>query len=66
MAMKKCPLGEECLPKINKLLDSCAETREYLRKCKTAGLDVDREIAANDEQESVAKSIKVQFFPHAK
>lgn len=66
MAKERGCLSKECLGKLNKLLEACGETREFLNKCRDCGLDVDREIRANDEQADVAGKLKAKFFPGAK
>lgn len=63
---KKITPPAEILDRLNKVLESCGETRQYLADCKDCGLDVDREIRVNDEQADVAKRIKAKFYPRAK
>lgn len=58
------PLTEEHLRKLNELLKSCAETREYLKRCGACHLDVDKEMRENEEQAKIASAIKAQFWPH--
>lgn len=57
------PFSDEHRQLLEKLIKSTAETREYLIKCKTCGVDVDREIKTNDEQAAIAQSFLDQFFP---
>lgn len=65
MAKKfKSPLNAEHLERLNKVLESCAETKEYLEKCVDCGLDVDQEQVANAQQEAIAQAIKRNFFPN--
>ena len=56
------PFSKEALPKINKLIAACMETRAYLAKCKLCGLDVDKEVHENEDQMKVVQGIKEQFF----
>ena len=61
----KSPLTGEHLAIINKLLKSCAATREYCKKCQACGAKMDEEMEANDEQEQIGTRIKAHFFPDA-
>lgn len=66
MAKGNNPLNRQHLGMLNKLLASCAETREFLKKCSAANIDVDKEVQENDTQEKMAAELKRQFFPQEK
>lgn len=59
------PLGAEDLERLNRVLESCAETREYLSKCAKCHLNVDQQIRDNEEQARIAAAIKAEFFPES-
>lgn len=57
------PLTEKHLEILRELDASCCQTREYLDKCTSCQLNVDKEIQDNEEQARIARSIREQFFP---
>ncbi|MGH9459887.1 MAG: hypothetical protein ACRD1X_01625 [Vicinamibacteria bacterium] len=63
MAKKRDSLRDDHLEALNRCLKSCAETGEFLQRCKSCFIDVDQEIQRNDEQKKIAEAIKAQFFP---
>lgn len=62
--MPRTPLTDKHLELLNKVIKSCAETREYLQNCKECNLDVEPEIRRNDEQLKTASLIKAKNFPN--
>lgn len=56
------PFTKETSGKLNKLLAACMETRQYFQDCKDCGLEVDKEIADNEEQIRVCEGLKRKFF----
>lgn len=63
MPAPKHNLSPKHLDNLNKVLDSCAQTRELCEACERSFIDVSKEKAANDEQERIAKALKANFFP---
>lgn len=57
------PLDNGHLETLRKLSKSCAETREFLAKCKECMLDVDKECDLNEDQARVCEQIQRTFFP---
>lgn len=60
------PLTEEHAKTLDKVIKSCAETAEYLRKCAACNINVDKEARENAEQEAMAKKMKATYFPNRK
>jgi hypothetical protein len=58
------PLTDEHLTKLNRLIQECTATREYLRKCENCGLNVEPEQHKNNQQLDVATKLKAAFFPN--
>jgi len=50
---------------LRKLSQSCDQTREYLESCKGCFLDVEEEIAKNEEQARICEQIRKRAFPNA-
>lgn len=63
MIDKNNPLKPDDLEKLNRLLKSCAATKELLNKCTACGLNVEKEVYDNNQQIDVASKIKATFFP---
>jgi hypothetical protein len=45
-------------------LQSCAQTADFLSKCKDCGLEVGNEIAANERHKAFLEQFKKNFFPN--
>lgn len=65
MARNRTAVPDERLTILNRVLASCAETREMIRKCKNCGINVDKEEMRNNEQEQFATKLKREFYPTA-
>lgn len=48
---------------LDRVLQSVAETREILERCKRCNLPVEELVARNEEHGRLAASLKQQFFP---
>jgi hypothetical protein len=57
------PLKPEHCATLNKLLQSCAETREMLHRMKQSGIDTADMEAVNEAQHAFAKANKASWFP---
>lgn len=57
------PLSDVHLASLNKCINECMKTKDYLHKCKSCGIDVEEEIAKNQQTLMIGQSIKQTFFP---
>lgn len=65
MADAMGPLTQEHCDCLTKAIQSSANTREFLERCKRCGLPVDDLIADNERQRQLCERIKAEFFPTA-
>ena len=59
------PFTEDHLRLMNRILQACAETKEYIQGCKNCGIDVTGPEMATNEHEKIVSGLKRMFFPHA-
>lgn len=59
----KSPLNDSHYQALQQCGDSCAETRELLRRMREAGIPADQAEHVNEQQAAKVKGIKQQFFP---
>lgn len=57
------PLNDTHYQQLQQCGNSCAETRELLRRMREAGVPAEQAEHTNEQQASMAKGIKQQFFP---
>lgn len=57
-------LKDNHLDMLRKLSQMCDATRQFLQDCKDCYLNVDEEIASNEEQAKICEAIRRKAFPN--